>query len=104
VVRDHIWGKPFMPGGTVAQYRKGKVGYEMFVARMPNANEAAIGLNDWRKVLSEAKLVPSFGGYFGTDEARPVFIFPKGEWLAGIRGLNLKEADAQARMLAAQLY
>jgi hypothetical protein len=104
VVHDDIWDKPFMPGGTVAYYRRGVVDYQMFVARMPNATDAAIGLNDWRKALPDAKLVPSFGGYYGSDGGRPVFVFPKGEWLAGIRGLNQKEADAQARVLAAQLY
>jgi hypothetical protein len=103
VVRDNIWGKPFMPGGTVARYRKGAAEYEMFIARMPNATDAAISLIDWKKDMADAKLVPSFGGYLGTESGRAVFVFPKGEWLAGIRGLKEKEADAQARILAAQL-
>jgi hypothetical protein len=103
VVRDHIWDKTFIPGGTVARYRKGTTEYEMFLARMPSSTDAAIALSDWRKAMSDPKLVPSFGGYFGNDGGRPVFVFPKGEWLAGIRGLKQKEADAQARILAAQL-
>jgi hypothetical protein len=103
VVRNNVWGKSFMPGGTVARYRKGATEYEIFIARMPTATDAAISLVDWRKAMTGAKLVPSFGGYFGADDGKPVFVFPKGEWLAGIRGLKEKEADAQARILATQL-
>jgi hypothetical protein len=75
----------------------------MFVARLANPTDAAIKLLDWKRAMSDAKLVPSFGGYFGTDGSTPVFVFSKGEWLAGIRGLDEKGADAQARLLAAQL-
>jgi hypothetical protein len=103
VVIDPVWGKPFMPGGTVAEYQKGSAKYQMFVAKLPSASEAAFLLLDWKKAMPDAKLVPSFGGYFGHDSGTPVFVFPKGEWLAGIRGLNEKDSNLQARYLAAQL-
>lgn len=103
VVDTHLLGKPFMPGGTLARYQKGKTEYEMFVAKTGNATEAALILPDWRKALTDAKLVPSFGGYFGTDAGRPVFVFSKGPWIAGIAGLPEKDADAEARKLAAVL-
>lgn len=103
VVDKELMGKPFMPGGTVARYKKGKKEYEMFVAKLPTATDAAILLPDWRKALTDSKLVPSFGGYFGLDAGRPVFVFTKGVWIAGIAGLPEKEADAQARILAARL-
>ena len=104
VVEKELMGKPFMPGGTIARYKKGNTEYEMFIARLPDATAAAILLLDWQKALSGAKLNPSFGGYFGLDANRPVFVFPKGVWMAGIAGLPEKEADAQARILASRIY
>lgn len=98
-----LMGKTFMPGGTLARYKKGAIGYELFVARLPSATDAAILLLDWKKALADAKLVPSFGGYFGEDAGRPVFVFSKGSWIAGVAGLPEKQADAQARLLAAEL-
>ena len=77
VVDKELMGKPFMPGGTLARYKKGKKEYEMFVAKLPTATDAAILLPDWRKALTDSKLVPSFGGYFGLDAGRPVFVFSK---------------------------
>ncbi|MGI8745555.1 MAG: hypothetical protein ACR2NN_23880 [Bryobacteraceae bacterium] len=96
-------GKPFMPGGTLARYKKGGTEYEMFAAKLATPLAAAVLLPDWRKALANAKLVPSFGGYFGQDSGRPVFVFCKGPWIAGVAGLPLKDADTQARILAAQL-
>lgn len=103
VVQDHLLGKPFMPGGTLARYKKGKAEWTLFAAQCPNAVDAAIRLPDWRKALKDAKLEPSFGGYFGLDNGVPVFVFAKGVWIAGVMGLPEKEADAQARLLAAKL-
>lgn len=103
VVPQQLLGKPFMPGGTVANYKKGKTEWSLFVAQFPNSVDAAIALPDWRKALADSKLEPSFGGYFGQDGGQPVFVFAKGEWIAGVKGLPEKEADAQARLLAAKL-
>ena len=103
VVDSELMGKAFMPGGTVASYKKGKAEYQMFLGRTGSAEEAAILLPDWRRGLAGAKLVPSFGGYFGEDAGRPVFVFSKGAWIAGIAGLPEKEADAAARAFAALL-
>ncbi len=103
VVNEKLLGKSFMPGGTLARYKKGKIEYEMFIARLPTATDAAVILPDWRTALSDSKLIPSFGGYFGRDADRPVFVFSKGPWIAGIVGLPEKDADLQARSLAAKL-
>jgi hypothetical protein len=103
VMDKELMDKPFMPGGTLARYKKGKKEYEMFVAKLPTATDAAILLLDWHKALTDAKLVPSFGGYSGLDAGRPVFVFSKGAWIAGIAGLAQKEADVEARTLAAHL-
>jgi hypothetical protein len=103
VVDDHLIAKPFMPGGTIAHYKKGKLEYDMFITKLANPTDAAILLPDWRKALTDAKLIPSFGGYYGTDAGRPIFVFSKGAWIAGIVGLPKKDADAHARVLAAAL-
>jgi hypothetical protein len=98
-----LLGKSFMPGGTLAHYKEGKTEYTMFVAQMPSTSEAALLLLDWNKALTGAKLVPSFGGYFGLDAGHPVFVFSKGAWIAGVAGLQQKDADLAARNLAAHL-
>jgi len=103
VVDRELMGKAFMPGGTLAHYKKGKLEYDVFLAHMVDANAAVFALPDWRKALTDARLVPSFGGYFGLDGDRPVFVFSKGSWLAGVAGLPQKDADAIAREVAARL-
>lgn len=92
-----------MPGGTLAHYKKGKTEYDMFVAKLSSPTDAAIVLLDWKKDMPDATLVASFGGYFGQDAGRPLFVFTKGSWIAGIAGLPQKQADAAARLLAAEL-
>jgi hypothetical protein len=103
VVDKELMGKAFMPGGTLAHYKKGKTEYDMFVGKLPGSGDAALLLPDWSKALTDSTLVPSFGGYFGMDSGRPVFVFAKGSWIAGIAGLPQKDADLLARTLAAQL-
>jgi len=103
VIDRDLMGKSFMPGGTFAEYKKGKSEYQMFVARTASATDAAIALADWRKALTGPKLVPSFGGYFGQDGETPVFVFSKGPWVAGVKGLPEKDSDLQARTLASLL-
>jgi hypothetical protein len=103
VVDDKLMGKNFMPGGTIAHYKKGRLEYDMFVAKLASADQAAITLPDWQRALANAKLVPSFGGYFGDDNGRPVFVFSKGAWIAGVAGLPEKQADLEARTLAGRL-
>jgi hypothetical protein len=103
VVDKELLGKPFMPGGTLAQYRKGKTEYDMFLAKAATSTDAALILPDWEHALTDTKFIPSFGGYFGRDQGRPVFVFTKGVWIAGIAGLNERDADTEARKLAKAL-
>jgi hypothetical protein len=79
VVDTRLLGKSFMPGGTLAHYKRGKIEYSMFIAKLPTARDAAFLLLDWNKALTGAKLIPSFGGYFGQDAGRPVFVFKVGQ-------------------------
>lgn len=103
VVDDHLLGKSFMPGGTVAHYRRGKSEYDMFVAKLATPTDAAILLLDWKKAMTDAELIASFGGYAGKDAGRPTFVFTEGSWVAGVAGLPQKQADLQGRLLAARL-
>ena len=103
VVPNQIMGKAFMPGGTVGHYKKGKAEYEMFVAKLASPTAAAIALSDWRKTMTAPKLIASFGGYFGDEGGKPVFVFTKGAWVAGVKGLPQADADLQARVLAGQI-
>lgn len=100
VVEKQLLGKPFMPGGTLAQYKKGQTEFEMFIAKTPSPTEAALILPDWKKLMADSKYIASFGGYYGHDAGRPIFVFTKGAWIAGIAGLPEKAADAEARKLA----
>lgn len=100
VVAEHVMGKMFLPGGTVAKYKKGATEYEMFVTKLASPTDAAIALLDWKKGLTDPKLIPAFGAYYGKDSGRPVFVFTKNAWVVGIAGLELKEADPLARVLA----
>jgi len=103
VVEKELLGKPFMPGGTLAHYKKGKVEYDVFVSQLASPTAAAVLLPDWRSALKDAKFEAAFGGYFGDDAGKPVFVFAKGAWIAGVAGLPEKAADLEARTLAAAL-
>ena len=103
VIADHLLGKSFMPGGTLGHYRNGKSEYDLFVRKLASPLDAALLLPEWQKALKDSKLVPAFGAYTGDDGGRPVFVFTKGAWIAGISGLNEKQADLPARSLAALL-
>jgi hypothetical protein len=103
VVADHLLDKSFMPGGTLGHYKNGKQEYEMFVRKLSTPLDAALLLAEWQKALKTPKLVPAFGAYIGDDGGRPVFVFTKGAWIAGIAGLDQKQADLPARSLATML-
>ena len=64
---------------------------------------AALLLFDYKKRMENPKLIPHFGGYYGKDGDRMVFVFAKGSWVAGVAGLPEKDADLAARELAARL-
>lgn len=103
VVADHLLGKSFMPGGTLGHYKNGRQEYQMFVRKLGSPLDAAVLLADWQKDLKDSKLVPAFGAYIGDNGGQPVFVFAKGDWIAGIVGLNEKQADQPARALAVLL-
>jgi hypothetical protein len=103
VVERELLGKAFMPGGTLGHYKQGKREYDIFIARAASPTAAANLLVDWRNALKSPKFVAGYGGYLGDDAGSPVFVFTKGDWIAGIRGLNEKDADLPARTVAGRL-
>ncbi len=103
VVEDHVLGIESLPGGNVAHYRRGKQEFDMFLIRTSVPEAAALLLFDYKKRMENPKLIAHFGGYYGKDGGRMVFVFAKGPWLAGIAGLPEKDADLAARELAARL-
>ena len=58
---------------------------------------------DYKKELADSKVVPSFGGFFGSDKGRAAFVFTKGGWFAAVMGLPEAEADAVARPFALRM-
>lgn len=103
IVESSLFGKPFLPGGNVAKYKSGKREYEMFLIRAASPASAAGLLFDYKSKLAKPKFIAHFGGYFGDDAGTPTFLFSKGSWLAGVRGLPEAEADTVARDFAARL-
>ncbi len=103
VVQEKLLGHDFLPGGNVATYERGAKKYKLFLIRLGDATKAGILLLDYKTRLKDAKFVASFGGYFGGDDGKPVFVFSKNEWLMGVQGLEQKEADAVAREFAGRL-
>lgn len=103
LVEQNLLGKKFLPGGNLAIYeRKGKR-YRQFLLRTASGEAAALLLFELKAQLRDAKFLAHFGGYFGLDGAVPVFVFPKGPYLAGVLDLPEKEADPIARDFAARL-
>ena len=103
LVNDHILGKDFLPGGNVAEYRRKGKTYQQFLIHAKSADAAALLLFEFKGHLSDAKYLAHMGGYFGMDGTNPVYIFPKGGFLAGFSGLPEKDADLLARQFAARL-
>ena len=102
VVEAPVMGKAFLPAGNIAKYKDGKSEYELFLYR-GTPGEVGIKVLDYKNSLKDPKFIPHFGGYFGMDGEKPVFVFSKGSYLAGIVGLPLEKADALARDFAARI-
>ena len=103
LIEKDLMGKVYMPGGNLAQYKAGKQKYELFLAKAPSLEDAPLVLLSFKKDLAGARLIPHFGGYFGEDAGQPLFVFTKGAWIAGVKGLPMKDADLVAREFAARL-
>ena len=103
LVEKELLGKDFMPGGNLGEYKHGSQTYQLFLAKCFTPDRAAILLLDLKNHLQNAKFVPGFGGYYGTDSGVPVFAFTKNTYLLGISGLVEKDADPVARAFAGRV-
>lgn len=103
LVPDHLLGKDFMPGGNLADYKTADGEYKMFLVEALDAQRAAFILLDWKTAMPDAKYLAHMGGYFGTDQGTPIYLFAKGPYLAGFVGLPEQKADPEARRFAARL-
>ncbi len=104
LVEKELLGKDFMPGGNLGEYKRGTVSYRLFLAKSFSPDRAAILLLDLKNHLKDAKFVPHFGGYYGTDGSVPVFTFTKNAYLMGVVGLEEKDADPVARAFAGRVF
>jgi hypothetical protein len=103
LVEQKMLGRDFLPGGNLAQYKRGNKTYQQFLIRASDANRAAILLLDLKNTLRDTKFIAHMGGIYGLDGDTPVYCFAKGVFLAGLIGLPEKEADPLAREFAARL-
>jgi hypothetical protein len=103
VVEGHLLDLPFLTGGNLATYDDGKRKYSLFTIRMKSAAQAGAYVSDIEKQLRNAKFVASYGGYWGTSENGPLFVFAKGSYLAGVAGLSEAEAVEIGKQFAARL-
>ena len=101
LVDGNLLGKDFLPGGNLATYEKDGKTYRLFLAVLKG--DPSLAIFDVKEALTDAKFVPSFGGFYGLDGETPWFVFAKGKYLAGVVGLPQAEADAVAREFAARI-
>jgi hypothetical protein len=103
LVPEKLLGRDFLPGGNLAEYKRGNRAYRQFLIRAENSDRAAFLMLDFKNTLKDAKYLPHMGGFFGLDGETPVYCFQKGPYFAGFVGLPEKEADPLAREFAARL-
>ena len=103
IVDDHMLGRQWLPGGTLGHYKKGAKEWDLILVKAASPTTAAGWLLDFKRELDGSKVVPSFGGFYGTDKGRPAFVFTKGGWFAAVTGLTEAEADVVARPFALRI-
>jgi len=103
LIPDHLLGKEFMPGGNLADYKTQDGVFQEFLLEGADPKTAAYVLLDWKAAMPDAKYLAHMGGYFGTDNGKPVYVFTKGPFIVGIIGLSEEKADAEGRRFAARL-
>jgi hypothetical protein len=103
VVQDHILDIAKLPGGTIGDYKAGGKEFQLFIVDCADNQAAAFLLLDAKAALQNPEYISYMGGYFGTDGKRPLFVFSKLHYLAGVAGLPKDEADPIARVLASKL-
>ncbi|HVW10491.1 MAG TPA: hypothetical protein VHC90_18010 [Bryobacteraceae bacterium] len=104
VVQDHVLDIAALPGGSVANYKvKGKT-YQMFIIDTDTNQNAAFMMVDVKHLMvPEPDYLAHIGGYFGNYKDKPLYIFAKLHYVAGVYGLPRAQADPLAIELASHL-
>lgn len=103
IAADHILGKDFLPPGNVAEYSVDGKTYTLFLINEVGEEKATMSAFDIKERLAEATFIADFGGYAGSLDGEPWFIFPRRSVVAGIVGLPQDEAHEVGRVFAGQL-
>ena len=103
IAADHILGKDFLPPGNVAEYSVNGKAYSRFLINETGEEKATMAAFDIKGNLTDATFIADFGGYAGTLDGQPWFIFPRKSVIAGIVGLPQEEAHEVGRVFASQL-
>jgi hypothetical protein len=103
VVPDHILDQPKLPGGSLGEYEKKGKKYQAFIVDADTNQAAAMLLFDFKAALQNPEYISYMGGYFGSDGKQNIYVFAKNQYVAGIAGLTMAEADPLARTLASRL-
>ncbi|MCW5966667.1 MAG: hypothetical protein KIT83_21695, partial [Bryobacterales bacterium] len=82
---------------------KGASTYQQFLLKAHNSGMAAVYLGYVKDAMPTRKFVAGFGGYYGEIDGKPVFVFVKGEYVTGLVGLTLEQADAEGRLIAVRI-
>lgn len=103
VVNDNLLGIEALPGGNLAEYKKGGRNFQQFLMKAPSVALGAVYLSEFKSAMASPKFVAGFGGYYGDIAGKPVFVFVKNEYVTGLIGLSKDEADAEGRLVAARI-
>ncbi len=103
VVAAKLLGYDFLGGGNLAEYDTGKTKYKLFTIRCRSAQQAGSYIFDIKSKLKDPRFVASYGGYFSEMPEAPLFVFAKGQYIAGLVGLAEEEAIQTGKEFAARL-
>lgn len=103
IAAEHVLDKDFLPPGNVAEYSSGGKNYTLFLISAGGEENATMLAFDIKEHLADSAFIADFGGYAGTLDGQPWFIFPKQSAVAGIVGLPQNEAHELGRVFASQL-
>lgn len=103
IAADHVLGKDFLPPGNVAEYSRDGKTHTLFLINAAGEEQATMLAFDIKGNLTEPAFIADFGGYSGTLDGEPWFIFPRKSVVAGIVGLPQQEAHEAGRVFAGLL-
>ena len=103
LLEGNLFDDENLPAATVADYRQGSKEYQQFLFKAQNMGMAGVYLGYCKDAMSNPKFIAGFGGYFGEIDGKPVFAFVKNEYVTGLVGLSLEDADAQGRVIAGRI-